>query len=103
MHLAAPPVTPGKKDLVWEAVVRQNASERRGTHMTKSRGLVSGKFKDLGKTKGPTLRALATRAPYFHNGSAKDLRTVVCFYDTRFHIGFTAREKDDLVAFLSAL
>jgi cytochrome c peroxidase len=67
------------------------------------RGLVSGKFKDLGKTKGPTLRALATRAPYFHNGAAKDLRTVVGFYDTRFHIGFTAREKDDLVAFLSAL
>jgi cytochrome c peroxidase len=67
------------------------------------RGLVSGKFKDLGKTKGPTLRALATRAPYFHNGAAKDLRTVVGFYDTRFHIGFTAREKDDLVAFLGAL
>jgi cytochrome c peroxidase len=67
------------------------------------RGLVSGKFKDLGKTKGPMLRALATRAPYFHNGAAKDLPTVVGFYDTRFHIGFTAREKDDLVAFLSAL
>jgi cytochrome c peroxidase len=67
------------------------------------RGLVSGKFKDLGKTKGPTLRALATRAPYFHNGAAKDLRAVVGFYDTRFTIGFTAREKDDLVAFLNAL
>ena len=31
-----------KTDLVWESVVRQNASERRGTHMTKNRALVSG-------------------------------------------------------------
>jgi len=31
-----------KQDLVWESVVRQNASERRGTHMTKNRALVSG-------------------------------------------------------------
>ena len=29
-------------DLIWEAVVQENASERRGTHATKSRGLVSG-------------------------------------------------------------
>ena len=67
------------------------------------RGLISGKFKDLGKTKGPNLRALATRAPYFHNGSAKDLKAVVDFYDQRFHIGFTDPEKRDLVAFLNAL
>jgi large subunit ribosomal protein L4 len=31
-----------KTDLIWEAVVQENASERRGTHATKSRGLVSG-------------------------------------------------------------
>ena len=31
-----------KLDLVWESVVRANASERRGTHMTKNRALVSG-------------------------------------------------------------
>jgi cytochrome c556 len=67
------------------------------------RGLVSGKFKDLGKTKGPVLRGLATRAPYFHNGSAPDLKALVDFYNTRFNIGFTAREEDDLVEFLSAL
>jgi cytochrome c peroxidase len=67
------------------------------------RGLISGKFKDLGKTKGPTLRALATRAPYFHNGAAKDLRAVVDFYDVRFNIGLTEAEKADLVAFLNAL
>jgi hypothetical protein len=67
------------------------------------RGLISGRFKDIGKTKGPTLRALAARAPYFHNGSAKDLKAVVDFYDVRFHIGFTDQEKSDLVGFLSAL
>jgi hypothetical protein len=31
------------------------------------------------------------------------LNAVVDFYNTRFHIGFTPREVDDLVAFLSAL
>ena len=49
------------------------------------------------------LRGLAARAPYFHNGMAADLRAAVDFYDTRFSIGFSDREKDDLVAFLEAL
>jgi large subunit ribosomal protein L4 len=31
-----------KTDLIWESVVQENASERRGTHMTKNRALVSG-------------------------------------------------------------
>ena len=31
-----------KTDLIWEAVVQQNASERRGTHATKNRAAVSG-------------------------------------------------------------
>jgi len=67
------------------------------------RALVTGKWKDIGRFKGPTLRALATRAPYFHNGSAKDLNEVVRFYNDRFGIGFTDQERDDLVAFLKAL
>ena len=67
------------------------------------RGLISGHFADLGKTKGPILRGLAARAPYFHNGSAPDLGAVVDFYNARFGIGFTAAEKADLVAFLGAL
>jgi len=67
------------------------------------RALVTGKFKDLGKTKGPILRALATRAPYFHNGAASDLTAVVNFYNSRFHVGFTTQETNDLVAFLQAL
>src|SRR5688500_17615342 len=31
-----------KTDLIWEAVVQENAADRRGTHATKSRGMVSG-------------------------------------------------------------
>ena len=65
--------------------------------------MITGKWADIGRFKGPTLRALATRAPYFHNGFAPDLVAVVEFYNTRFDIGLTADEKDDLVAFLLAL
>jgi cytochrome c peroxidase len=67
------------------------------------RAMVTGKWKDIGRFKGPILRALAARAPYFHDGSAKDLRAAIEFYDTRFGIGFTAQEKADLLAFLRTL
>jgi cytochrome c peroxidase len=67
------------------------------------RALISGRWKDIGRFKGPTLRALATRAPYFHNGAAPDIAAVVNFYEQRFGIGFTAQEKQDLVAFLRTL
>jgi hypothetical protein len=67
------------------------------------RGLVTGRFKDIGKLKGPILRALSARAPYFHNGSANDLSALVHFYNERFQIGFSAQEASDLVAFLQAL
>ena len=67
------------------------------------RALLTGKWKDVGRFKGPVLRGLAARPPYFHNGSAATLEDVVRFYDERFAIGFTAQEKSDLLAFLSAL
>ena len=67
------------------------------------RALSTGKWKDIGRFKGPILRALATRAPYFHNGSAQDLDAVVDFYNERFTIGLTDDEKEDLVAFLLTL
>ena len=67
------------------------------------RALITGKCADIGKLKGPILRGLAARAPYFHNGSAATLRDAVEFYDRRFDIGFTEQQKADLVAFLSAL
>jgi cytochrome c peroxidase len=64
------------------------------------RSLISGRWRDIGRVKGPVLRGLAARAPYFHNGSAATLEDVVDFYETRFSIGFTAQEKADLIAFL---
>src|SRR5262249_14397672 len=67
------------------------------------RALISGKWKHIGRFKGPILRGLAARAPYFHNGFAADLSAVVDFYNTRFAIGLTDGEKSDLVAFLRSL
>jgi hypothetical protein len=67
------------------------------------RALVTGKWKDIGKFKGPILRGLAARAPYFHNGAAAELSDVVEFYDGRFAIGLSERDQRDLVAFLGAL
>lgn len=67
------------------------------------RALISGKWKDIGRFKGPILRSVASRPPYFHDGSAPDLAAVVEFYNTRFSIGLTDAEKADLVAFLATL
>ena len=67
------------------------------------RALITGLCADIGKVKGPILRGLAARAPYFHNGSAATLLDVVNFYDKRFNIGFTDQQKTDLVNFLNTL
>jgi cytochrome c peroxidase len=67
------------------------------------RALISGKFADVGKFKGPILRGLAARAPYFHNGSAEDLGAVIDFYNERFGAGIVGQERKDLIAFLRAL
>lgn len=67
------------------------------------RALITGKWKDIGRFKGPVLRAVASRPPYFHDGSAKDLTAVIDFYNTRFKIGLTESERADLVAFLASL
>jgi cytochrome c peroxidase len=66
------------------------------------RALITGKWKDIGRFKGPVLRALATRAPYFHNGMANGLGEAVDVYNTRFGVGLTAQERADLIAFLKA-
>ncbi len=67
------------------------------------RAMITGKWADIGKLKGPILRGLASRAPYFHNGSAASLEDVLVFYDKRFNIGFTSQEEADLIAFLNTL
>jgi len=65
--------------------------------------LIDGKFDHVGKIKGPILRGLSARAPYFHNGSAQTLLDAVRFYEKRFGLVLTSQEELDLVAFLSSL
>ena len=67
------------------------------------RALITGKWSDINKFKGPVLRGAPLRPPYFHNGAVATLEGVIDFYDGRFGIGFTADEKADLAAFLKAL
>jgi large subunit ribosomal protein L4 len=60
---------PIKTDLVWESVVRQNASERRGTHKTKNRALVSGGGKKPYKQKGTGRPQVgSSRTPLWRHG-----------------------------------
>lgn len=65
--------------------------------------LITGKWKDIGRFKGPILRGLVARPPYFHNGFAASLTDVVEFYDTRFAIHMDNHQKRDMVAFLRSL
>ena len=55
-----------------------------------------------GKYRTTPLRALATHAPYFHDGSAPDLPAVVEHYDKQFGLQLTPREKADLVEYLKS-
>lgn len=56
-------------DLVWEAVVHQNASERRGTHATKNRALVRGSGRKPWRQKGTgRARVGAVRTPLWRKG-----------------------------------
>src|SRR5687768_8190287 len=58
-----------KKDLVWESVVRENASERRGTHATKNRALVSGGGKKPYRQKGTGRPQVgSSRTPLWRHG-----------------------------------
>jgi cytochrome c peroxidase len=63
----------------------------------------SGKWADIGGFRAPPLRGLAARAPYFHDGQAKDLKAVVKYFDRRFNMGLHGDQKTDLEAFLRAL
>ena len=55
--------------IIWESVVHQNASERRGTHATKNRALVSGGGKKPYKQKGTGRPQVgSTRTPLWRHG-----------------------------------
>jgi len=75
---------------------------------------VTGDDPDRGAFKTPTLRDVAKRGPYMHDGSEKSLEDVVAYYDrggvkNRWlstdmkPLGLTARERADLVEFMKAL
>ena len=74
---------------------------------------VTGKEKDLGSFKSPTLRDVTKRAPYMHDGSAQTLRDAVRAYQfpqenpwldpLMREVDINCHDVDALVAFLGAL
>ena len=56
-----------------------------------------------GKYRTTPLRGLLQHAPYFHDGSAEDLLSVVNHYDRLFELNLTAAQKADLVEYLKTL
>jgi cytochrome c peroxidase len=67
------------------------------------KGMISGLCSDVNRVKGPILRGLAGRAPYFHNGAAATLLQAVNFYNQRFAMNLSEEQKRQLVAFLNSL
>jgi cytochrome c peroxidase len=63
----------------------------------------NGVWADVGAFRAPPLRGLAARAPFFQDGKARDIKEVVEFYHHRFDLDLDGEQRDDLVAFLSAL
>ena len=108
-HSVALPINIGTADATRRTpdmplyTLRNNATGAVVQTTDPGKAMVSGKWADIGKFKGPVLRGLAARPPYFHNGMAASLGDVVDFYNTRFNVGFSSQEKRDLVAFLNAL
>ncbi len=51
----------------------------------------------------PTLLGLAETAPYFHDGRFATLADVVAWFDSSFGLGLTARDRQDLTAYVLAV
>lgn len=84
-------------------VFRNKATGEERPTTDPGRALVSGRWADMDCFKVPTLREVGKRAPYFHDGSAQTLESVVNHYEDRFHLDLTVQERADLIAFLRAL
>ena len=67
------------------------------------RGLVTGRWKQLGRFKGPILRGMPARGPFFHNGFGTDPSKVLDFYEDRFGFVLNDQQRADLINFLNAL
>ena len=89
---------------VFQIVCNQGQNAGQVTYTSDpGKALLSGSCADVGRGKGPILRGLVARAPFFHNGAAATLDEVVDFYNVRFQMNLTPQEKLDLVNFLQAL
>lgn len=67
------------------------------------RALITGRWGDMDRFKVPSMRGLAARAPYFHDGSVATLLDVIRHYEQVQGFDFTPSQESDLVAFMSAL
>jgi hypothetical protein len=67
------------------------------------RGQGSGLWNEIGAFRVPPLRGLAARAPYFHDGQAKNIKQAIRYHEERFNINLSHGKRRDLEAFLGAL
>jgi cytochrome c peroxidase len=69
--------------------------------------LTTGNFRHSGLFKIPILFGVEDTAPYFHDNSARNFQELMDHYDLYFRFvgqpGFTAQEKEDIIAFLALL
>jgi cytochrome c peroxidase len=84
-------------------LMRTSTGEIKQTTDPGRAGAGAGTWATLNRFKVPSLRGLAARAPYFHNGIAKTLLDVVRHYEEKLGFVFTPQEEADLVAFMNAL
>lgn len=67
------------------------------------KAMITGRWLDMNRFKTPSLRGLAARPPYFHDGSAQTIEDVTAFYNKRFGSILTPQEISDLNVFLKSL
>jgi cytochrome c peroxidase len=67
------------------------------------RAMISGLCEDIGSFKVHSLRGLAARAPYFHNGGAATLEDAVHLESIASGLGLSKQQESDLVNFLKTL
>jgi cytochrome c peroxidase len=82
--------------------VKNKTTDATRTVCDLGRGL-AGKWADIGGFRVPPLRGLAARAPYFHDGQAKNIKQAIRYHEQRFNIDLSHGKRADLEAFLGAL
>ncbi|MBA3456912.1 MAG: hypothetical protein H0T42_27735 [Deltaproteobacteria bacterium] len=98
---ASDPQFATKEMAVFTFQNRETGERKQSTHG--GRGIRTGVWADLNRFKTPSLRGLAARAPYFHNGISSTLAGVIAHYQTALGFVYTPEEAADLTAFLGAL